>query len=176
MSEQQTQPEPKVKKRSKLAPLWDVKKHLLLHRFVAFTFDMAICIQLSSIIFIIGFPYLNRHFSFPENFFFHFHIVFMLYFIWAYYVVTEATKLNASLGKRILGLRIVKAQGGTLTMLQSTIHTVLAPVSLAALALGFTMAAYNTYHLAWHDIRARVRVVLKENENLLPQPPEGTTV
>ena len=145
-----------------LGSLFKFKEHLIIHRLIAFAFDVALCVQLSAILFIIIFPHLNKYFGFPENFFFEFHLVFVLYILWAYYVLTESTKLHGSLGKRIVGLRVLKAKGGTLSLLQSTIRSLLAPFSLLAGGLGFFMAAFNKYHLAWHDVRSHSIVLLSD--------------
>ena len=61
---------------------------------------------------------------------------------WAYFVFQETSSAQATLGKRMLGIRVSNAQGGRLTLLAATIRTwpIYLPTLAALLGIGAELA------------------------------------
>ncbi len=66
---------------------------------------------------------------------------------------------GATLGKRLLGLRLVGPDGGPPTMARSATRSALAALSAALLGLGFLLALFTRSGRALHDLLARTWVV-----------------
>lgn len=62
--------------------------------------------------------------------------------VWAYFVFQETSSAQATLGKRMLGIRVSTDQGGRLTLLAATIRTwpMYLPTVAALLGLGLSWA------------------------------------
>jgi uncharacterized RDD family membrane protein YckC len=75
-------------------------------------------------------------------------------YVWGSLVVAGRT-----MGKGIVGLRVVRADGSALSGRQALIRTVAYPVSFAILGLGLVGIVFDRYHRALHDRIARTAVV-----------------
>ena len=71
---------------------------------------------------------------------------------WLYVAFMESSSWGATLGKRLLGLRVVTSTGYQLTFGQATIRHVMKFISLFTAAIGFMMAGWTKRRQALHDI------------------------
>ncbi len=85
----------------------------------------------------------------------------MAYFFttWFYGGVLESLWNGQTLGKRLLGLRIVATDGGRPSLLRCAIRSALSLVSLGLLGLGFLLALFNRSGRSLHDLLAGTWVV-----------------
>lgn len=75
-------------------------------------------------------------------------------YMWASLAVAGRT-----VGKGIVGLRVVRADGSALTVRQALVRTVAFPISVAILGIGLVWIVIDRYHRALHDLIARTTVV-----------------
>jgi uncharacterized RDD family membrane protein YckC len=79
---------------------------------------------------------------------------------WAFlYVWGSLAVAGRTMGKGIVGLRVVRADGSALTVRQALGRTVAYPISFAILGLGLVGIVTDRYHRALHDRLARTAVV-----------------
>lgn len=76
-----------------------------------------------------------------------------------YHVAFEASRWQATPGKRVLGLRVVDARGGRLRPLRAALRQAAGVLSWLSLNIGHAMAALPPHRRALHDAIARARVV-----------------
>jgi len=82
-------------------------------------------------------------------------LVFSFLYLWISYAVFGKT-----IGKTILGLRVVSADGhATMRARQSLIRVLTYPLSFALLGIGLLGVVFNPQRQAWHDRLARTTVV-----------------
>jgi uncharacterized RDD family membrane protein YckC len=77
----------------------------------------------------------------------------------AVYVTLAHTLAGATLGKRLLRLRVVGPDGARPALARSAVRSALALVSAAALGLGFLLALFTASGRTLHDLLARTWVV-----------------
>jgi uncharacterized RDD family membrane protein YckC len=77
----------------------------------------------------------------------------------AVYATLAHALAGATLGKRLLGLRVVGPDGGRPSPLRSAIRSALAVASAALLGLGFLLALFTRSGRALHDVIGRTWVV-----------------
>lgn len=85
-------------------------------------------------------------------------IVFLVMFI--YWILLESSKMQASFGKRALGIRVVDKQGRKLTLLRSLGRNVSKFFSMITLMIGFMMAGWTEKKQALHDIMSGCYVIV----------------
>ena len=71
---------------------------------------------------------------------------------WLYAACSESSPRRATIGKRIMGLPVVNADGGRLTFGQASARHVMKFLSLFSLGIGFLMAGWTKRRQALHDI------------------------
>lgn len=71
---------------------------------------------------------------------------------WLYAALSESSRYRATLGKRILRLQVVNAEGGKLTFAQASARHVMKFISLFTLGIGFLMAGFTKRRQALHDL------------------------
>ncbi len=71
---------------------------------------------------------------------------------WLYSAFAESSPRRATLGKRIMGLQVVMADGGRVSFGQATVRHFMKFLSLFTAGVGFMMAAWTKRHQALHDI------------------------
>lgn len=71
---------------------------------------------------------------------------------WLYCAFSESSSYRATLGKRIMGLQVVTADGGRVSFGQATVRHFMKFLSLFSAGVGFVMAAWTKRHQALHDI------------------------
>ncbi len=78
----------------------------------------------------------------------------------AYYVYFEQSVSGATLGKRLLGIRVVDLQGRRISLGRSMIRTLVSPFSGALFCIGFLMALVTAKRQALHDLAAGTLVIV----------------
>jgi uncharacterized RDD family membrane protein YckC len=71
---------------------------------------------------------------------------------WLYCAFSESSPRRATIGKRIMGLQVVTANGGRVSFGQATIRHFMKFLSLFSAGVGFMMAAWTKRRQALHDI------------------------
>jgi uncharacterized RDD family membrane protein YckC len=81
-------------------------------------------------------------------------VVFVLYF-----TLFESSAMQGTLGKRTLGLKVIKYDGSRLTRRRALLRTVARPLGAILLGIGYIMAAFMPRKEALHDLIAGTQVV-----------------
>ena len=71
---------------------------------------------------------------------------------WLYSAFTESSSWRATVGKRVLGLQVVTAEGDRIGFGQATVRHFMKFLSLFFLAIGFMMAGWTKRRQALHDM------------------------
>jgi uncharacterized RDD family membrane protein YckC len=71
---------------------------------------------------------------------------------WLYCAFTESSKWRATLGKRLLGLQVVTADGERTSFGQATVRHLMKFLSLFILMIGFLMSGWTKRRQALHDM------------------------
>jgi uncharacterized RDD family membrane protein YckC len=79
---------------------------------------------------------------------------------YVYYAVLESTNLQASLGKKIMGLKVVDMVGNKLSFLSSCYRSFIRLISLSIFGLGAIIAFFNSDRLTFHDKVTKTYVVM----------------
>ena len=86
---------------------------------------------------------------------------------WLYYALMESSSKQATLGKMLLGIKVVGAQGQRLSFWHATGRTLGKIVSGFTFYIGFMIAGANKHKQALHDILASAYVVDKHYEEVM---------
>ncbi|MGD6818285.1 RDD family protein [Metabacillus sp. 113a] len=86
-----------------------------------------------------------------------------------YVIFMPTTKWQGTIGKKLLGLKIVNENGGRLTPGAAILRYVGQIISAIILYIGFIMAGFTDRKRALHDMLARSYVVKSQTENY-PEP------
>ena len=78
---------------------------------------------------------------------------------WAYYALMEASRWQATLGKRAVGIEVADIEGGYATWVQTSVRFVLRFVSGLILGMGYLLCLLTRRHQTLHDIGANCEVV-----------------
>ena len=84
--------------------------------------------------------------------------------IWLYYALMESSPMQASLGKIIMGLKVVDRRGRRLTFWQATERILSKIVTNITFYFGFFIAAFDNKKQTLHDRISHSAVVLKNTE------------
>lgn len=79
--------------------------------------------------------------------------------ILVYFTYMESSPKQATLGKQIMGIKVVSKEGGRITVGQSIIRSLSKIISAIILLIGFIIAAFSDKKQALHDIIASTYVV-----------------
>jgi uncharacterized RDD family membrane protein YckC len=71
---------------------------------------------------------------------------------WLYCAFMESSSWGATVGKRLLGLKVVTADGGRTSFGQATVRHLMKFLSLFCLTIGFMMSAWTKRRQALHDM------------------------
>jgi len=83
------------------------------------------------------------------------------FLIWVIYgAVLEGSSLQATFGKKALGIRVVDNEGRRISIRRSIARNLLKIVSLLPLGLGFIWAVFSKERKTWHDSIAKTRVTM----------------
>ena len=89
----------------------------------------------------------------------------MVFFIGApYYILTECSALQGTLGKRVLGLRVADLDGRRLRLGRASLRYAGRLVSAMPWQFGFVMAGFTSKKQALHDMLARTVVVVADKQ------------
>jgi len=78
---------------------------------------------------------------------------------WLYCAFAESSSWRATIGKRLLGLEVITAEGGRTSFGQATIRHFMKFLSLFCLMIGFLMAGWTKRRQALHDMPCDCLVV-----------------
>lgn len=92
-----------------------------------------------------------------------------------YSIVFESSKLQATPGKLVLGIKVTDMEGNRLTFWKATARTVCKFISGLTILVGYMMAAFTTRKQALHDKLSNTLVVGKNTDvaSLQPLPEES---
>jgi uncharacterized RDD family membrane protein YckC len=79
--------------------------------------------------------------------------------VWLYFAAMEASALRATLGKRVVGVRVTTLDGRRIGFGRATARLLAKLLSLAPLGLGFVLAGVDARKQALHDKVAGTLVV-----------------
>jgi uncharacterized RDD family membrane protein YckC len=80
--------------------------------------------------------------------------------LWAFaYAYTSLAVAGRTLGKGLVGLRVVTREGATINGRAAFVRTLVLPVSILCLCLGLIGIIFGREHRAWHDQAAHTCVV-----------------
>jgi uncharacterized RDD family membrane protein YckC len=85
---------------------------------------------------------------------------------WLYCAFSESSPHQATLGKRIMGLRVVNADGSRVSFGEATVRHFMKFLSLFTAGVGFMMAGWTKRHQALHDIPCNCFVVRTPEEKV----------
>ena len=88
--------------------------------------------------------------------------LFSVVLFWLYYAFMESSAGQATLGKRVFGIKVVGDKGQRITFWHATGRTLGKFVSAMTLYIGFLIAGANKHKQALHDIMASTYVVDKD--------------
>jgi uncharacterized RDD family membrane protein YckC len=71
---------------------------------------------------------------------------------WLYSAFMESSAWQATLGKRVVGLKVMTSSGQRLSFGQAAVRHLMKFLSLFTLAIGFMMAGWTTRRQALHDL------------------------
>lgn len=95
-------------------------------------------------------------------------LVFWLVVTWLYRAGTESSGLQATIGKRIMGLAVINTNGGRPSFGRATLRFAGELLSLLTLGIGFLVALFNPERKALHDLIAGTAVVRREYASVAP--------
>jgi uncharacterized RDD family membrane protein YckC/Tfp pilus assembly major pilin PilA len=82
--------------------------------------------------------------------------------IWLYFAIMESSSAQATIGKRMFGIRVVDLQGDRVSFFRACARFLAKIFSALSLAVGFLMAAFTPRKQALHDMVTGCLVVRKE--------------
>lgn len=82
------------------------------------------------------------------------HTVLPWLVVWLYFAGLEASRLQATPGKRLLGLRVTDLAGRRASIIRTSFRNAFKPLSAAFLMIGFLMAGITARKQALHDMFA----------------------
>ncbi len=78
---------------------------------------------------------------------------------WPYYAISESSKMQATVGKRLFGLRVTDLEGERIGFVRASVRHWAKVVSHCALFMGWIMAAFTARKQGLHDFLAGTLVV-----------------
>lgn len=93
---------------------------------------------------------------------------------WLYYALGESSEHQATLGKRICGLRVTDCMAQTLTFAQASGRYAAKYLSAACLLIGYFIALFTENKQTMHDLLAKTIVVERTEAFDQPQRPRAS--
>jgi uncharacterized RDD family membrane protein YckC len=84
---------------------------------------------------------------------------------WLYFTVMEASEEMATLGKKIVGLKVIGPDGKAISFGKANVRFWWKCVSAALLGYGFLMINSNGKHQGLHDLRADTTVIMDHHQS-----------
>lgn len=88
----------------------------------------------------------------------------LLVIIWLYYALLESSPWQASLGKRVMGLKVVDKRGRRLSFAKATKRLLTRVLTNLTFYFGFFTAAFDKHHETLHDHLSKSVVIAKDAE------------
>ncbi|MBL1376569.1 RDD family protein [Zobellella iuensis] len=82
-----------------------------------------------------------------------------LVFWWLYFALLQSSPWQATLGKKLLGMKVTDAQGRRLSFVRASVRYLASLLSGALLMLGFLMIPFNRKKRGLHDFIAGTQVI-----------------
>ena len=82
--------------------------------------------------------------------------------LWLYYALLESSEMQATLGKRALGIKVTDLEGNRISFGRATVRLLAHIVSSITLGVGFAMAVFTSKRQTLHDKIAGTLVVGRE--------------
>ncbi len=138
-------------------------------RFLAYCID-SIILTIGSVVvgfmgaFFIGFvmAIMGHEIEQMEDFFVVLYYILAIILTWLYFTIMESSKLQATLGKKILNLFVMDTSGNRITFARANGRFWSKIISGAIFCIGYIMAAFTEKHQALHDMIADTLVVKKK--------------
>jgi uncharacterized RDD family membrane protein YckC len=84
------------------------------------------------------------------------------FFVWlGYCLIMESSPLQGTLGKHLVGIKVITSEGNRLSFFQALVRTSTKIFSYFALGLGFIWGAFTKEKQGWHDKMAKAYVICK---------------
>lgn len=81
---------------------------------------------------------------------------------WPYFALLESSRAQATLGKRLFGLRVTDQSGRRLELGRASLRHFSKLLSVLPFCLGFIVIAFSTRKRGWHDMVAGTVVIWKQ--------------
>ena len=94
----------------------------------------------------------------------------LLVFVWSYFVFMESSEGGATLGKRLLGIRVTDLWGKRISDGKSFLRNSGRLVCTATLGIGYLMVGFTKNKQGLHDIMAGCLVIKKNQETKIQEP------
>jgi uncharacterized RDD family membrane protein YckC len=86
-------------------------------------------------------------------------VVLALFLSWLYYAAAEGSGMQATIGKRLLGLKVTDEQGNRIGLARASVRFAGKFLSTATLGIGFLMVVFTEKDQGLHDKIAKTLVV-----------------
>ena len=86
-------------------------------------------------------------------------LMFWLFPAWPYYALLESSTMQATVGKRLLGLRVTDLEGQRIGIVRASVRHWAKVISHFVLFMGWIMAAFSSRKQGLHDLIAGTLVV-----------------
>jgi uncharacterized RDD family membrane protein YckC len=90
---------------------------------------------------------------------------------WIYFALQESSTSQATIGKRLMGLKVFTSEEDRLTFRAASIRFWARLLSVMTAGIGFLMALFDAKHRALHDVLAGTRVIEPRPEAFAPSVP-----
>ena len=97
--------------------------------------------------------------------------VFSILVSWLYFAILESSSSQATLGKRLLGIKVVGKEGGRISFARATGRFFSKSLSYVLFWIGFIMAGFTNRKRALHDMIVETYVVKKSFQQGQELPP-----
>jgi uncharacterized RDD family membrane protein YckC len=158
-----------INKKEEISTTFSVEFGDFWERFLAYCIDSAI-LTLGSVVvgffgaFFIGFvmTLMGYEIEQMEDFFVVLYYILAILLTWLYFTIMESSKIQATLGKKIINLVVTDTTGNRISFARANARYWSKFVSGAIFAIGYIMAAFTEKHQALHDMIADTLVVKKK--------------
>lgn len=90
---------------------------------------------------------------------------FSIIFQWLYYALFESSAYQGTIGKKILGIKVIDMNGNRISFVKASVRYFSKLLSALIIGIGFLMAGFTVRKQALHDFIADTLVVKKPEES-----------
>jgi uncharacterized RDD family membrane protein YckC len=153
-----------------VSPAFDVDYASFWERFLAYLIDSAV-LTLGSVVvgflgaFFVGFvmAIMGMEVEEMEDLFIVLYYILAFVLSWLYFTIMESSRMQATLGKKVLNLTVTDMSDKRITFGKATGRYWSKLISGAIFCVGYIMAAFTEKHQALHDMIAGTLVVKKKD-------------